>query len=339
MELSEALQRIERCMEPPLEWRTIRCIRENKTVMGGRGRLVPTLEGRRPIKEKEAPMIIDIHNHADYRGHNVDAVLRDMDENGIAVTCLLSWECPPTDYDPETKHAFSPFSENPVPFERCVAYKEKAPERFLLGFCPDPRRPDAIGRMRAALRLHELSVCGELKLRMMYDNPDALRLYRFCGENGLPVLLHLDYELGAGGCPWPNWWYGGGIDALERVLALCPETKFIGHAPGFWAHISNDELCRAEAYPKGPVLPGGKIERLLGQYPNLYCDISANSGHNALSRDRDFTRAFLQTWQDRVLYGRDSFDGVHRALLESLGLPGEVLGKIYEGNARRVLRM
>jgi len=52
-------------------------------------------------------MIIDIHNHADYHGHNVDAVLRDMDENGIAVTCLLSWECPPTDYDPETKHAFS----------------------------------------------------------------------------------------------------------------------------------------------------------------------------------------------------------------------------------------
>jgi len=276
-------------------------------------------------------MIIDIHNHADYHGYNCDAMLRNMDENGIDITCLLSWECPVHEYGPATKHAFSPFSDDPVPFERCVAYKEKAPERFLLGFCPDPRRPDAVGRMRAALRLYDLSLCGELKLRMMYDNPDAVRLYRFCGENGLPVLLHLDYEIS-------NWWYGGGIGALGRALHSSPETNFIGHAPGFWAHISGDELYKTEAYPKGPVIPGGKIEILLEKYPNLYCDISAGSGHNALNRDHDYTRAFLSRWQDRVLYGRDYYDSVHRELLESLGLPGEVLRKIYEGNARRILR-
>ena len=276
-------------------------------------------------------MIIDIHNHADYHGYNADAMLRNMDENGIDLTCLLSWECPVHEVDPGTKHAFSPFSDQPVPFERCVAYQEKAPERFLLGFCPDPRRPDALGRMRAALRLYDLSVCGELKLRMMYDNPDAIRLYRFCGENGLPVLVHLDYEVS-------NWWYGGGIDALERALRSSPETKFIGHAPGFWAHISDDGRYLTEAYPKGPVIPGGKIERLLERYPNLYCDISAGSGHNALNRDHDFTRAFLRAWQDRVLFGRDYYDGIHRALLESLGLPAGVLEKIYAGNARRVLR-
>jgi len=276
-------------------------------------------------------MVIDIHNHADYHGYNCDAMLRNMDENGIDITCLLSWEAPAHEVDPATKHAFSPFSDDPVPFGRCVSYKEKAPERFLLGFCPDPRRPDAIGRMKAALRLYDLSMCGELKLRMMYDNPDALRLYRFCGEHGLPVLLHLDYEIS-------NWWYGGGIDALERALVLCPETIFIGHAPGFWAHISGDELYKTEAYPKGPVLPGGKIGQLLENYPNLFCDISAGSGHNALNRDHSFSRAFLQTWQDRILFGRDYYDSRHRELLESLDLPDETLRKIYEGNARRVLR-
>ena len=276
-------------------------------------------------------MIIDIHNHADYHGRDVDAMLRNMDENGIDVTCLLSWECPAHEYDPATKHAFSPVSDMPVPFERCVAYKERAPERFLLGFCPDPRRPDALGRMKAALALYDLSMCGELKLRMMYDNPDAIRLYRFCGENGLPVLAHLDYELS-------NWWYGGGIAALARALALCPETRFVGHAPGFWAHISDDGRYLTEAYPKGPVIPGGKLERLLERHPNLYCDISAGSGFNALNRDHEFTRAFLQTWQDRVLYGRDYYDSVHRELLDGLGLPDEVLGKIYEGNARKILR-
>ena len=283
-------------------------------------------------------MIIDIHNHADYHGYSCNAMLRNMDENGIDITCLLSWECPADEYDPGSKHAFSPFSDMPVPFERCVAYKEAAPARFLLGFCPDPRRPDAIARMKAMLGLYDLSMCGELKLRMMYDNPDAIRLYRFCGENGLPVLVHLDYELGRGGHPWPNWWYGGGIGALERALALCPETNFLGHAPGFWAHISDDERYLTEAYPKGPVIPGGRVAQLLAQYPNLHCDISAGSGRNALGRDLDFTRVFLQTWQDRVLFGRDYYDSAHRELLESLGLPGDVLRKIYEGNARRILR-
>jgi predicted TIM-barrel fold metal-dependent hydrolase len=287
-----------------------------------------------------ANMIIDIHNHADYHGYNVEMMLRNMDENGIDITCLLSWEAPPDDYDPGTKHAFSPFSSSPVPFERCAAYKEKAPDRFWLGFCPDPRRPDAIGRLKAAVSLYNISMCGELKLRMMYDNPDALRMYRFCGEQRLPVLVHLDYEIPQGSLsqPWPNYWYGGGIEALERACALCPETNFIGHAPGFWAHISADPNCAAEYYPKGPVIAGGELINALERYSNLYCDISAGSGHNALSRDLEFTRGFLIRFQDRVMFGRDYFDSVHRNLLDSLGLPSEVLEKIYCGNALRLLR-
>lgn len=280
-------------------------------------------------------MIIDIHNHADYYGYSPKKFIANMDENGIDISCLLSWEVPVTEYDHAPQYAFSPFSDIPIPFERCVAYKEAVPDRFLLGFCPDPRHPDAINRLRAAISLFDISLCGELKLRMMYDNPDAVRMYRVCGENGLPVLMHFDYELGGG--PWP-YWYGGGIEALERVLALCPETNFIGHAPGFWAHISGDELYKTESYPKGPITRPGKIELLLEKYPNLYCDISAGSGFNALDRDHDFAREFLVTWQDRILYGRDYFDSRHRNLLESLGLPKEVLDKIYYKNATKILR-
>jgi predicted TIM-barrel fold metal-dependent hydrolase len=283
-------------------------------------------------------MIIDIHNHADYHGYDAQKMVKNMDENDIGITCLMSWEAPSNDYDPATKYAVSPFSDYPIPFERCVAYKESAPERFLLGFAPDPRKPDAIGRLKSAVALYDLCICGELKLRMMYDNPDAVRMYRYCGEVGLPVLMHFDYELGGGSYPWPNYWYGGGIGALERVLALCPETNFIGHAPGFWAHISNDELHKTQAYPKGPVIPGGKLEALLENYPNLYCDISAGSGANALGRDPIFSFGFLERWQDRVLFGRDYYDGGHRALLESLPLPVAALEKIYSGNARRILR-
>jgi len=283
-------------------------------------------------------MIIDIHNHADYHGYNAENMVKNMDEYGIDITCLLSWEAPVFDYDPGTKYAVSPVSDYPIPFERCVAYKEKSPGRFLLGYAPDPRKPDSIGRLKSAVDLYDISMYGELKLRMMYDNPDAIRLYRVCGDYGLPVLMHFDYELGGGSYPWPNYWFGGGIDVLERMLVLCPETNFIGHAPGFWAHISDDEFYKTEAYPKAPVIPGGKIEILLGKYPNLYCDISAGSGNNALSRDKDFSRKFLETWQDRILFGRDYYDNVHRTLLESLSLSAEALEKIYCGNARRILR-
>ena len=184
--------------------------------------------------------IIDIHTHSGFHGYTADKILRNMDEYGIDISCLLSWEAPLSDYDPATRHAFSPFSDSPVPFESCVACKEKAPHRFLLGYAPDPRQPDSIAKLKSAVSLYNISMCGELKLRMMYDNCDAIRMYRFCGENGLPVLMHFDYELDCGSYPWPNYWYGGGIDVLERVLALCPQTIFIGHAPGFWAHISND---------------------------------------------------------------------------------------------------
>ncbi|MCL2159185.1 MAG: amidohydrolase [Oscillospiraceae bacterium] len=283
-------------------------------------------------------MIIDIHNHAEYHGYSAEKMLQNMDENNIDLCCLMSWECPLNEYDPATKRAFSPLSEAPILFERCLAYKEKFPGRFLLGYAPDPRLPDSISRLQAAINLYDICMYGEMKLRMMYDNPDAVRMYRFCGENGLPVLMHFDYELGGGSYPWPNYWYGGGIDALERVLALCPETNFIGHAPGFWAHISNDELYKSEAYPKGPVVPGGKIEILLEKYPNLYCDISAGSGHNALSRDVENASRFLQTWQSRVLFGRDYYDGIHQELLSSLALPAETLDNIYCQNARRILR-
>lgn len=54
-------------------------------------------------------MIIDIHNHADFHGYNAEKMLLNMDENGISMTCLLSWEASTADCDPITKYEHSPF--------------------------------------------------------------------------------------------------------------------------------------------------------------------------------------------------------------------------------------
>ncbi|MBE6912862.1 MAG: hypothetical protein E7473_10090, partial [Ruminococcaceae bacterium] len=94
-------------------------------------------------------MIIDDHNHPDWCGYDLDKYLANMDENNIDVTWLLSWEAPTNEYDPgydsRTPIHYSPWG--PIPFERCLNYKERAPERFVLGYAPDPRRPDAIDRL------------------------------------------------------------------------------------------------------------------------------------------------------------------------------------------------
>lgn len=285
-------------------------------------------------------MIIDCHNHPDWHGHNFTKFIENMDRCGIDKTWILSWEAPADEYDPVYTYCTPDVGPlGPISFARCVAYAEKAPDRFILGFAPDPRRPDAVDRLRAGVEIFGVKVCGELKLRMMYDNPDALRMYRFCGERGLPVLVHIDYEFDAGyKYPRPNWWYGGGIEAFERAVAACPDTVFLGHAPGFWAHISGDGQYDKDPYPTGKVVPGGKVVEMLRKYPNLYCDISAGSGCNALKRDPEFALGFLTEFQDRLLFGRDYFDEEHRIFLDGLALPAGVPDKIYYKNAQKLIQ-
>jgi hypothetical protein len=286
-------------------------------------------------------MIIDIHNHADGHGHNLQKTLENMDKYNIDKAWLLTWECPNDEYDQWFNAVLPPqaYPGYPIPLSVGLSYVQRAPDRFVLGFAPDPRLPNSIDRLQAAIEIHGVRVYGELKLRMMYDNLDALRMYRFCGEKGLPVIVHIDYELDYEGqvYPRPNYWYGGGIEPFERAVRACPGTIFLGHAPGFWAHISGDDQFAIEAYPKGKVQPGGKIITMLRECPNLYCDLSAGSGCNALKRDPEFAKEFLIEFQDRVCYARDYFDNIHQEFINSLGLPADVLAKIYSGNALKLV--
>ncbi len=93
-----------------------------------------------------------------------------------------------------------------------------------------------------------------------------------------------------------------------------------------------------EPYPKGPVAPGGQVIRLMRNHPNLYGDLSAGSGLNALSRDRAFGQEFVLEFQDRLLYARDDYDdNAHQKFLAELALPAGVLDKILSGNALRLV--
>ena len=282
---------------------------------------------------------IDAHAHPDFCDYGFDEIIDNMDKNGIGKSWLLSWETPVGDFDPRNGSVEPLGTTVPVPFSRCLAYKEKAPDRFILGYCPDPHDPGAIHKMRSAINTYHVQVCGEAKFRLMCDDPDCVDLWRFCGEHGLPVTLHMDYDtaqLTGHEFPRRHYWFGGRIENLENALKLCPETNFLGHAPGFWCHISADDSGLTNAYTTEPVIRGGKVQKLLETYPNLYCDCSAGSCHRAFSRDPAYAKELILTYPDRFLFARDCFDDKMERFLDDLDLPETVREMVFHGNAERL---
>ncbi len=115
---------------------------------------------------------------------------------------------------------------------------------------------------------------------------------------GVPVLLHFEYGT-----------YNLGFERFYKVLERFPQVDFIGHAQTWWLNIDKNADPMV-LYPKGPVTPGGLTDRWLSDYHNMYGDLSAGSGLNALLRDEDHARAFLARHQDKLLYGSDCSDRV-----------------------------
>jgi len=98
--------------------------------------------------------------------------------------------------------------------------------------------------------------------------------------------------------------YNTGYPQFDQVLRRYPKTTFIGHGDLFWAHISAN-VPSDRGYPAGPIQPGGLTDRFLSDFPNLYADMSANSGNNALSRDLPFSRDFIVRHRSKLIFGSD----------------------------------
>jgi predicted TIM-barrel fold metal-dependent hydrolase len=183
-------------------------------------------------------------------------------------------------------------------------------------------------------------VCGEWKFSIPFDDPRCLEIYKVAGKNELPVVLHLDvpYLPPKGGKYVGNQkWKGGTIANLERACYACPETTFIGHGPGFWREITGDADDRAETYMKAPLAPGGRLQLLLAQLPNLCGDLSAGSALRALQMDPAYSRRMLIEYADRFLFARDYYGSDMYDFLTTLNLPDAVWEQIGRGNAERLV--
>lgn len=272
-------------------------------------------------------MIIDIHTQGSCYGLTFEEMIANMDKCGIDKTWLLTVETPDNEKNVTMK------TTKPLPFPSSINFDDKD-HRFIIGYAPDPRKADSIFRMEEAIALYGVSVYGVMKFRMCYDNAEAISMFKFCARRRIPVIVEMEYGiLGESNTPFLDFWYGGGIDAFEQALKRCPDTVFFGHSQGFWAHISGDDLYNKAYYPKAPIVPGGKLIKLLHTYDNFYLDLSGSSALNALKRDVSFTKELLDEFQDRTCFGRDTLDNSMQEFLNSLGLKKQILDKIYDKNA------
>ena len=177
---------------------------------------------------------------------------------------------------------------------------------------------------------------GEHKPGVAFDDERNMKIFAACQEVGFPVLFHLDNQRNTD---------RPGLPGLEKVLQRHPKCNFIGHGPGWWGSISRDvQQADLAGYPRGPVVAGGAIDRLMEKYSNIFGELSAGSGANSISRDLTFGREFLIRRQDRIMFGTDFLSPGQEVpqfdlFEQQLNLPTEVQAKIYRKNAIRILQL
>jgi uncharacterized protein len=176
--------------------------------------------------------------------------------------------------------------------EHCKEVMRREPGRYLRCTNTDPKAEDAIAHLRDGVKDGAVGF-GELKAPVALDSPEALRIYELAADLDVPVLIHFQENLSF-----------TGFERLPGIVKRYPRTRFIGHANSWWAFISNASDNKS-GYPEGRIQPGGLTDRLLSDYPNVYGDLSANSGRNALARDPEFAAEFLQRHRAKLMFGSD----------------------------------
>lgn len=183
--------------------------------------------------------------------------------------------------------------------DKAKAEMQRRPSSFVRSVADDPAAPNADRIFRSAIAAGAVSM-GELKYHLALDSAPMRRVYDIAADLQVPVMMHIqNFPHFPGEQP-----YNTGYEHFNRILAAYPRTNFIGHGDLFWANISAD-VPTDRGYPSGPVQPGGLTDRWLSEFPNLYADMSANSGNNALSRDLDFSHGFVARHQDKLIFGSD----------------------------------
>lgn len=280
--------------------------------------------------------IIDIHQHTTYHGRTHEQLIAHQRAMGITTTILLPAGRPvvsASTHNGVSNGLQAKASGNKV----CYELAKKYPEEFLFGANEVPDLPDAVREIEKYLKLGA-KLIAESKFGVACDAPEMQKIYQLAQAYDVPVLMHWQFDM-----------YNHGFERFHKMLEKYPKVNFIGHAQTWWANIDKAHKDQSELYPKGKVTRGGLTDRLLSDYPNMFGDLSAGSGLNALIRDEDHTRGFLERHQDKLIYGSDCADTVGQGkecqgaqtieAIRKLSTSKEIERKLLYENAKKLLKL
>ena len=196
--------------------------------------------------------------------------------------------------------------------------------------------------------------------RIAIDDPRLEPIWDTCGSLGIPVLIH--------SADPKSFWDPFNSDN-ERWLELKthPRRSRGPDNPAPWEQIMTEQQNMFKKHPNTQFINAhmgwlandlGKLGKLMDEIPNMHVGIGAIIAE--LGRQPRFAKAFFIKYQDRILFGKDSWKPnefpTYFRVLESddeyfpyhkkyhafwamygLNLPNDVLKKVYYKNALRLI--
>ena len=281
--------------------------------------------------------IIDIHQHTNYRERSSSQLIAHQRAMGVTQTILLpsGSSVKRTSTGDGIHNGLGGVGAGGN--ETVLTMAREHPKEFLFGANEVTDLSEAKIEIAKYLDLGAI-IIGEQKFALECDSSQSQVLYALAAEYRVPILLHFQHGT-----------YNTGFERFHKMLEKFPNTNFIGHAQTWWANIDKNLDDQKNLYPKGPVTRGGLTDRYLADYPNMFADMSAGSGLNALVRDEEHARGFLDRHQDKILYGSDCDDRIGTgtlcqgsktiAAVRKLSPHREAERKILYHNAQKLFRI
>ncbi len=267
--------------------------------------------------------VLDIHQHTNYSGRTGGQLLAHQRTMGAGKTVILP---------AGLRAGLGPGTGNDAALEFCRAH----PAEYLFFANSPPDSPDARKVIEKYLKLGARGI-GEQKFHVECDSAAMQSIAEIARGHRVPVIMHFEHGN-----------YNLAFERFPKLAAKYPAVNFIGHAQTWWGNIDRNHI-QSVMYPKGPVTPGGLTDRLLSDYPNVYGDLSAGSGLNAILRDEEHARDFLKRHQDKLLFGSDcpeplgsgdKCSGARQlAAVRRLSPDPQAIRKMLYGNAARLLKI
>lgn len=196
--------------------------------------------------------------------------------------------------------------------------------------------------------------------RIKINDPRIGPVWDKCGELGMPILIH-------SADPKPFWMPHDSLNERWLELKLRPGRKRGPDNPASWETIIAEQHDLFKSHPNTNFIAAHmgwypndlkKLGELLDEIPNMYVEIGAVIAE--LGRQPRMANKFFEKYQDRVLFGKDSYRPeeypTYFRVLESadeyfpyykryhafwkmygLDLPDHILKKLYYKNALKLI--